>query len=366
MPSGSSLPSRRTALSLLAGTGAALALGATAAHAGTAAPRPFGRYGSPARRPDPRTLYVDAHGRGDHTDVQSAVDAVTGPGHTLVIAPGVYRATVLIGPAHEGLTLIGASGDARDTVLVYDNAAGDAQARRLRNPGHQRIGLRHRPGGRVHRPRPDLRQRLAALRQPGVHRHAGRRHQGAGGPVGVLRLPLPRPPGHPVRRLPRRHLVRPPVLPRLPHGRGRRLRLRPRHRRLRPLPLPRARPHRPGLGPVRLRLRAEHRRSQSVRLPGPAFPGHEHRARRVLQTRPPVGALLGPHRAPHADGPRQPASARGSTRRSRTPPCPRVSRGWNSASPSTATPAPAPGSPSPRTGHSSVRPRPAPIPRPAG
>lgn len=124
MPSGSSLPSRRTALSLLAGTGAALALGATAAHAGTAAPRPFGRYGLPARRPDPRTLYVDAHGRGDHTDVQSAVDAVTGPGHTLVIAPGVYRATVLIGPDHEGLTLIGASGDARHTVLVYDNAAG--------------------------------------------------------------------------------------------------------------------------------------------------------------------------------------------------------------------------------------------------
>lgn len=124
MPSGSSLPSRRTALSLLAGTGAALALGATAAHAGTAIPRPFGRHGSPARRPDPRTLYVDAHGRGDHTDVQSAVDAATGPGHTLVIAPGVYRATVLIGPAHEGLTLIGASGDARDTVLVYDNAAG--------------------------------------------------------------------------------------------------------------------------------------------------------------------------------------------------------------------------------------------------
>ncbi|WP_257138893.1 pectinesterase family protein [Streptomyces sp. rh34] len=118
------MPSRRTALSLLAGTGAALSLGTTAAHAGAANPRPFGRYGSPARRLDPRTLYVDAHGRGDHTDVQSAVDTATGTGRTLVIAPGVYRATVLIGPAHEGLTLIGANGDARDTVLVYDNAAG--------------------------------------------------------------------------------------------------------------------------------------------------------------------------------------------------------------------------------------------------
>ncbi|MFH9685611.1 pectinesterase family protein [Streptomyces sp. NPDC017413] len=118
------MPSRRTALTLLAGTGAALALGATEAHAGTAAPRPFGRYGSPARRLDRRTLYVDAYGRGDHTDVQSAVDAATGTGRTLVIAPGVYRATVFIGADHEGLTLIGASGDARDTVLVYDNAAG--------------------------------------------------------------------------------------------------------------------------------------------------------------------------------------------------------------------------------------------------
>ncbi|CAO0835597.1 Pectinesterase OS=Streptomyces microflavus OX=1919 GN=Smic_32610 PE=3 SV=1 [Streptomyces microflavus] len=53
---------------------------------------------------------------------------MTGTGHTLVIAPGVYRATVLIGPAHEGLTLIGASNDARDTVLVYDNAAGTPKA----------------------------------------------------------------------------------------------------------------------------------------------------------------------------------------------------------------------------------------------
>ncbi|MFE6982852.1 pectinesterase family protein [Streptomyces griseus] len=119
------MPTRRTALSLIAGTGATLALGAPAALARSAAgPRPFGRYGSPDRRHDPRTLYVDAHGRGDHTDVQSAVDAATGTGRTIVIAAGVHRATVVVGAAHRDLTLIGASSDARDTVLVYGNAAG--------------------------------------------------------------------------------------------------------------------------------------------------------------------------------------------------------------------------------------------------
>ncbi|MFG3407784.1 pectinesterase family protein [Streptomyces sp. NPDC048142] len=118
------MPTRRTALSLIAGAGATLALGTPAAHARPAHPRPFGRYGSPARRRDPRTLYVDAHGRGDHTDVQSAVDAATGTGRTIVIAAGVHRATLVVGAGHRDLTLIGASPDARDTVLVYGNAAG--------------------------------------------------------------------------------------------------------------------------------------------------------------------------------------------------------------------------------------------------
>lgn len=119
------MPTRRTALSLIAGTGATLALGAPAALARSAAgPRPFGRYGSPARRHDPGTLYVDAHGRGDHPDVQSAVDAATGSGRTIVIAAGAHRATVVVDAAHRDLTLIGASPDARDTVLVYGNAAG--------------------------------------------------------------------------------------------------------------------------------------------------------------------------------------------------------------------------------------------------
>ncbi|MFG2539054.1 pectinesterase family protein [Streptomyces sp. NPDC048511] len=118
------MPSRRSALTLFAGAGAALALGAPAALARPAHRHPFGRYGSPSRRLDARTLYVDPHGRGDHTDVRSAVDAASGTGHTLVLAPGTYRSTVLVDAARAELTLVGASGDPRDTVLVYDNAAG--------------------------------------------------------------------------------------------------------------------------------------------------------------------------------------------------------------------------------------------------
>ena len=46
------MPSRRSALTLLAGAGAALALGTPAAGARPAHTRPFGRYGSPSRRLD--------------------------------------------------------------------------------------------------------------------------------------------------------------------------------------------------------------------------------------------------------------------------------------------------------------------------
>ncbi|MEU3465692.1 pectinesterase family protein [Streptomyces sp. NPDC006733] len=114
----------------------AAVLGAAAAAAGTVtgftrpAPhpaRPFGRYGSPARRRDARTLYVDPQGRGDHTTVQAAVsatpDAPAGP-WTLVLAAAVYRETVTVPAAKTGLTLLGATGAARDTVIVLDHANG--------------------------------------------------------------------------------------------------------------------------------------------------------------------------------------------------------------------------------------------------
>ncbi|MFF3309712.1 pectinesterase family protein [Streptomyces sp. NPDC002952] len=114
-------PGRRTFL--VAGTGAALALGLSGpAHA---APRsPFGRYGSPAARLTERTVYVDASGAGDFTGVQAAVSATAGAGTTLVIAPGVYRETVAVGTTCTDMTWIGASEDPRDVVVVYDNANG--------------------------------------------------------------------------------------------------------------------------------------------------------------------------------------------------------------------------------------------------
>ncbi|MFD8570976.1 pectinesterase family protein [Streptomyces sp. NPDC059639] len=79
---------------------------------------PFGPYGSPAHRRDADTVYVDPHGRGDFTTLQAAATTA----RTLVIAPGIYRETVTATVA--GVTWIGASGNPRDTVVVYDNAAG--------------------------------------------------------------------------------------------------------------------------------------------------------------------------------------------------------------------------------------------------
>ncbi|MFE2418046.1 pectinesterase family protein [Streptomyces hokutonensis] len=99
-----------------------------------AGPRPFGRYGSPAARLTPLTLYVDPRGRGDFTTVRAAVTAATGARYTLVIAPGVYRETVTVGvtdpatgqltDAASEMTWLGAGADPRAVVIVYDNANG--------------------------------------------------------------------------------------------------------------------------------------------------------------------------------------------------------------------------------------------------
>lgn len=119
-------PGRRSLL--LGAAGAALtALALPTAPASAAAPsraRPFGGFGSPARPLTERTLYVHPGGLGDHTTVQAAVTAASGAGWTLVLAPGTYRETVAVGSARTDMTWIGASGDPRDVVLVYANAAG--------------------------------------------------------------------------------------------------------------------------------------------------------------------------------------------------------------------------------------------------
>ncbi|MCX5419900.1 pectinesterase family protein [Streptomyces sp. NBC_00078] len=114
---------------LLTGAGAAATLGLTSVPARAAAggPRPFGRYGTPAARPNLRTLYVDPYGRGDFTTVQAAVTAAEGSGWTLVLAPGTYRETVAVDISRTEATWIGASEDPRDVVIVYDNAAGTSK-----------------------------------------------------------------------------------------------------------------------------------------------------------------------------------------------------------------------------------------------
>ncbi|MFJ8589793.1 hypothetical protein [Streptomyces sp. NPDC093598] len=119
---------RRGFLVASAGTGAALALAPVPARA-TGRQRPFGRYGSPAARLSPKTLYVDPRGRGDHTSVREAVVAA-GSGWTLVIAPDTYRETVAVDRARTGMTWIGASENPRDVVIVYDNAAGTPKPER--------------------------------------------------------------------------------------------------------------------------------------------------------------------------------------------------------------------------------------------
>ncbi|GAB7107542.1 pectinesterase family protein [Streptomyces phaeofaciens JCM 4814] len=89
---------------LLAGlTGAALT-GAAPAHARTHARR---------------VLHVRP---GD--SVQAAVDAVDGPGWTIVVHPGTYREVVAVPAEKSGLTLRGADRDPRAAVIVFDNAGG--------------------------------------------------------------------------------------------------------------------------------------------------------------------------------------------------------------------------------------------------
>ncbi|MFF5517191.1 pectinesterase family protein [Streptomyces coeruleorubidus] len=56
--------------------------------------------------------------------VQAAVDAVDGPGWTVVVHPGTYREVVSVPAEKAGLTLRGATRDPRDVVIVYDNANG--------------------------------------------------------------------------------------------------------------------------------------------------------------------------------------------------------------------------------------------------
>ncbi|MFE9477663.1 pectinesterase family protein [Streptomyces spororaveus] len=83
---------------------------------GKAAPTPSGPAGG-------RTLTVAADGSAAHRSVQAAVDAATA-GDTVLVSRGTYRETVNVPASKHGLTLKGATGNAEDVVITYDNASG--------------------------------------------------------------------------------------------------------------------------------------------------------------------------------------------------------------------------------------------------
>ncbi|WP_432907288.1 pectinesterase family protein [Micromonospora matsumotoense] len=70
---------------------------------------------------------VARDGSGDFTSVQAAVDAVpvgNASRYTITIRPGTYRETVTIPAGKPYVSFVGSTGDARDVVIVYDNASG--------------------------------------------------------------------------------------------------------------------------------------------------------------------------------------------------------------------------------------------------
>lgn len=70
-----------------------------------------------------RTVTVAADGSATHRSVQAAVDAAAA-GDTVLVARGTYRETVNVPASKHGLTLKGATGNAEDVVITYDNASG--------------------------------------------------------------------------------------------------------------------------------------------------------------------------------------------------------------------------------------------------
>nr|MDT0519730.1 pectinesterase family protein [Streptomyces sp. DSM 41633] len=82
-----------------------------------------GKQAAPSGPAGGRTLTVAADGSAAHRSVQAAVDAATA-GDTVLVARGTYRETVNVPASKHGLTLKGATGNAEDVVITYDNASG--------------------------------------------------------------------------------------------------------------------------------------------------------------------------------------------------------------------------------------------------
>ncbi|WDZ83509.1 pectinesterase family protein [Micromonospora cathayae] len=77
--------------------------------------------------PAGQSAVVATDGSGDFTSVQAAVDAVPAGNtsrYTITIRPGTYREVVKIPADKPYVSFVGATGDARDVVITYDNASG--------------------------------------------------------------------------------------------------------------------------------------------------------------------------------------------------------------------------------------------------
>ena len=77
------------------------------------------------------TLTVAADGTGQYKTVQAAVDAVPANNTarvTISVKPGTYRETVKVPSNKPHVTIQGTGGSRKDTVIVYNNAAGTKKA----------------------------------------------------------------------------------------------------------------------------------------------------------------------------------------------------------------------------------------------
>jgi pectinesterase len=76
--------------------------------------------------------YTVAPTGGTHTTIQAAIDAAVQQGGTnrtyILVSPGTYREVVCVPSGAPPITLYGSSSDASQTVVVYDNYAGETKA----------------------------------------------------------------------------------------------------------------------------------------------------------------------------------------------------------------------------------------------
>lgn len=96
-------------------------------HPASAVPRVVAALAGPKNLGKRERIVVDRRGKGDVTTVQAAVDrapTATVDRVEIIIKPGRYHERVVVDAARTQLTFRGATGNPRDVVITYDNAAG--------------------------------------------------------------------------------------------------------------------------------------------------------------------------------------------------------------------------------------------------